>query len=456
MKKLLAMLLALSLLLSVTAVFAEGENTETAAAEEPVLLATINGEPVYSDNSYLNYVANYYMEYASYYGYDTSDPELLAAIRQNAMLYTLQSLLILQKAKEMGMDQFTDEEKAQYTEEAREQWAAIVEDYAAENITEDSSEEDKAAARADALSELMNMGYDEERYVSEYVDGELNDTMVVRMEDSLVQGKTVTDEEIQAYYDGLVNADKEAYEKDVPTYEYYTQYYGQSSYYTPEGYRSVIHILLPVEDELMNAWKDLSARLEEQADTEESTDAEPTAEPEVTEEPVTEEMVKAAEQAILDSVQAKVDEIKAKLAEGASFEDLIKEYGTDPGMQDDETRAAGYPIHAESIMYDPAFTAAAMKLEKIGDVGEPVVGQYGVHILKYLKDIQSGAQELTDEMKDEFRITLEENQKVEAMNAALTEWMAAAEIVYTEDGEAWKVQETAEDTASVDELVPED
>jgi hypothetical protein len=34
--------------------------------------------------------------------------------------------------------------------------------------------------------------------------------------------------------------------------------------------------------------------------------------------------------------------------------------------------------------------------------------------------------------------------------------MAAAEIVYTEDGEAWKVQETAEDTASVDELVPED
>ena len=218
----------------------------------------------------------------------------------------------------------------------------------------------------------------------------------------------------------------------------------------------MIHILLPVEDELMNAWKDLSARLEEQADTEESTDAEPTAEPEVTEEPVTEEMVKAAEQAILDSVQAKVDEIKAKLAEGASFEDLIKEYGTDPGMQDDETRAAGYPIHAESIMYDPAFTAAAMKLEKIGDVGEPVVGQYGVHILKYLKDIQSGAQELTDEMKDEFRITLEENQKVEAMNAALTEWMAAAEIVYTEDGEAWKVQETAEDTASVDELVPED
>ena len=208
MKKLLAMLLALSLLLSVTAVFAEGENTETAAAEEPVLLATINGEPVYSDNSYLNYVANYYMEYASNYGYDTSDPELLAAIRQNAMLYTLQSLLILQKAKEMGMDQFTDEEKAQYTEEAREQWAAIVEDYAAEKIAEDSSEEDKAAARADALSELMNMGYDEERYVSEYVDGELNDTMVVRMEDSLVQGKTVTDEDIQAYYDGLVNADK--------------------------------------------------------------------------------------------------------------------------------------------------------------------------------------------------------------------------------------------------------
>ena len=53
-------------------------------------------------------------------------------------------------------------------------------------------------------------------------------------------------------------------------------------------------------------------------------------------------MVEAAKQAILDSVQATVDEIREKLNNGASFDDLIKEYGTDTGLQDDATRAQGY------------------------------------------------------------------------------------------------------------------
>ena len=43
-----------------------------------------------------------------------------------------------------------------------------------------------------------------------------------------------------------------------------------------------------------------------------------------TPEPVTKEMVVAAEKAILDSVQDKVDEIMAKLESGTSFDDLIK------------------------------------------------------------------------------------------------------------------------------------
>ena len=72
MKKLLAMLLALSLLLSVSAVFAEGESADAAdtdtatvdaAPEEPVLLVTLNGEEIYSDNAYLNYVVSYYLDY---------------------------------------------------------------------------------------------------------------------------------------------------------------------------------------------------------------------------------------------------------------------------------------------------------------------------------------------------------------------------------------------------------
>ena len=112
-------------------------------------------------------------------------------------------------------------------------------------------------------------------------------------------------------------------------------------------------------------------------------------------------------------------------------------------MEDDATRAEGYAVHKDSILWDPAFTEAAMALEKIGDVGEPVVGQYGVHILHYLRDIPGGAVELTDEMKEEFRSTMLSEIQNEALNSALDQWMEEGNIVYTEAGEDWKLTDPA-------------
>ncbi len=90
MKRLFALLLALAMLLSVSAVFAEAEEDAAGAAAEteaqdPVLLVTVNGEEILSDDPFLNSVLSYYMEYASYNGYDTTEPEMLATIRQYSM-----------------------------------------------------------------------------------------------------------------------------------------------------------------------------------------------------------------------------------------------------------------------------------------------------------------------------------------------------------------------------------
>ena len=98
-----------------------------------------------------------------------------------------------------------------------------------------------------------------------------------------------------------------------------------------------------------------------------------------------------------------------KLESGTPFVDLINEYGTDSGMKDEARLASGYPVHNDSILYDPAFQKAAMELEKIGDVSKPVVGQYGVHILQYLRDIPGGPVEFTDTIKAEIREKLQEN-----------------------------------------------
>ena len=460
MKRIFCMLLSLVMMIAAASALAE-ETAEAVVAEAPadeaerVLLVTVNGDEIWSDNVDLQYAYEYYLNMAASYGLDTADESVLPMIREYAMEYALQTTIVRQKVAELGLSA-TDEDIAQVKEDIKAEWEEIVLSYVDEAgvIDENSSEDDKAAAHADALSYILDTyGYDEERYVNECLDSAIYSLVEERLEASVVGDRTVTDEEIQQYFDDLVKEDRETYENDVPSYEFYTQYYGQPSYYTPEGYRAVTHILLEVDEELMNTWRDLTARWEEQQSADE---AEPTeqeaAEQEAAEqeasaegepagptaEPVTREMIDAAEKAILDSVQATVDEINAKLESGVSFDDLIVEYGKDPGMAEEAYRTAGYPIHAESILYDPAFIAAAMALENVGDFSKPFVGQSGVHIVHYLKDVPGGAAELTEEMKEQFRVTLQEELKSELFRSAMEEWLNAAVIEYTAEGEGWK------------------
>ncbi len=412
---------------------AAAEETAEAAAETPVLLATVNGKEIMSDNTFLAYMVYIYQSYAQSNGYDLTDAGITDAINQIAMQLTIRHTVECQKAADLGLDEITDADKAALENEGKEEWAKLLHSYAKDSgaITDESTEEEKAAAYANVAAVLALYGYDEASYTEEVVENGIENILVTRVNEYCTEGLSVSDEDVQAYYDELVSEDQEKYADNAPLYEYAT-HYGQKVYYMPEGYRGITHILLKVDDELLSAWKDVSARFEEQKGAEEG---------ETAEEPVTEEMVKAAEQAILDSVKETVDEIKAKLDSGVSFDELMQEYGTDPGMQRDPDRTNGYAVHSNSIMWDQAFTKAAMALEKVGDVSEPVIGSNGVHILHYLRDIPGGAAELTEDMKAEFRAAILEDLSSEAVNSALDKWVEEAEIVYTEAGESWKMPE---------------
>ena len=473
-KRFLCILLSLMLLAGVSASLAEetvaaaeetpapAEAEQLAETLDPVLLVTVNGEEIASNHDEIEYWINYYLYQLSGSGYDVSDPEMLSVVNQYALLNTIRFILIRQKAAELGLDTFTDEEKAEWEKAAKDTWEQAVESYM-QGVTDESTEDEKAAAYADAVAALMTDGYEENSYIEGYIDSEISNLLINRLMDYVSKGITVEDDEVQAYFNELVEEDKTNYGNDISTYEFYTQYYGQPSYYTPEGYRGINHILLKVDENLLNTWKDLTARYEEQKEAEKTPEetiapvdaesgadesTEPAGTPEPTSEPVTEEMIEAAKQAILDSAKPTVDEIMAKLKDGASFDELILEYGTDPGMQDEATRTSGYAVHKDSIIWDPAFTAGAVALEKVGDVSEPILGQYGIHILHYLRDIPGGAVELTEEMKNAFHDELLEQKRNEALNAALDKWMEEAAIVYTEAGEAWKIPEETEAAAT--------
>ena len=437
--RLLALVLALMLCTAsvCTAVADEAtttDTTETATTAPTDVMATVNGEPVLRE-TVENIASNLSYTY-SQYGYDTTTDENAKFINQLALDYAIQYALMDQKAAEWGLDQFTDEEMETLKASNAESWNSLVDSYVSYygNLTDESTDEEKLAAKTSALAALEAMGYTEDVMMQSTLEEERYN----RVRNKMVENVEVTDDEVQTAFDTQVESDKASYEGNVAYYEYMTQYYGQTSYYVPEGYRGITHILLTVDDDLLQNYKDLAAKLEEQEEAEDTDTTEATATDvtEETETPVTQADVDAAYQAILDSVQPTIDEINQKLADGASFSDLIAEYGADPGMQSEPYMSEGYSVHQDSVVWDAAFVKAAFSVEKVGDVSEPVVGSYGVHIVYYLRDVPSGAVELTDDIKEDLKSTLLSEKENEAFASTMQEWRDASKIEYTAEIEA--------------------
>ena len=491
MKRLLSLMTALAMLLSVTAALAESpaaeapaaeaaaavEATEAPAAETveapaaeaaetpaqaaPVDLVTVNGKVINDQNAHMRAFMEYYQNMYAMYGMDWSDPQMQLMLRHAALEYAISTEIMFSKAAELGFDQFTDEELAGFEKDARDYIEEYIQSMIGQTVAEDASEEEKTNARAAVLADMQAQGYNEETYIADSVSNAKEQAVYDRLFNEFTKDVQVTDEEITAYFNDLVKEDMEraaadpagyvsAYENFLPYLDYpeYLGYVTDTAYYVPEGYRAVNHILLKPETELLEKWKGLVATMEEQKqaaeEPEEQTegaDAEATVAPEASEEPVTQEMVDAAEKEIWDSLQPKIDEIQKKLADGANFNDLIAEYGQDPGMSSEEARAKGYNVHANSVIWDPAFRAAAMSLKQVGDVSEPVLGSAGIHLVHYIGDVPAGAIEMTAELKDMFKETLLTERQEEAFSKAEEEWRNGAQIEYTEEGR--KLEEEA-------------
>ena len=450
MKRLFALLLSLALLVSVSAAFAE-EASDT-------LLVTVNGYEIRENNEELQYYLSDVLA-----GQENPDEETLHIARMYAMTQVIEGRLIADKTAAA----FTEDEVAVIKDEARKEWNEYVEQIMADEygITADSSEEDKNAARAEVLSLLeMYYGYTEETYVDSAVSRAFSEKVINDLK-AANPDLAATDEEVETAYADLVKEEMEGIGEDVAMYEFY-QNYGYDLHFVPEGYRGIIHILIPVDEELLANYNSLNARLEENSEPLEATGTDGA--PAVTPEPVTPEMVETARQAILDSKKDTVDEIMGRLANGESFQALIIEYGTDPGMLNEDAAIAfmqgtpiselqaqygdgllgenakkGYYVHKDSIAYYPVFTEAAAKLEKVGDVSEPVVSSKGIHILYYLCDVPAGPMEMTDDIRAQMRDSIESERLDLAISDMLLEWEAEADIVWTAEGEAWKYDEEA-------------
>lgn len=404
-----------------------------AAAEtsEGDVLATVNGTPIprAAFDNYLSNLSSYY----EYYGYDVTSAENAAYLRYMTLDTLIQLALMDQKLVELNIA-LTDAELAAAEQEGRDLWSEDVSNAMSYyGVTDASTEAERATVMVQVLSELEALGYTEETYVQDAV----NNALYIKLEEVMVSGASVTDAQIDAYYAQLVTEDRDAYADDAAAYESTQQMnaialmYGMTDYYDelwyiPEGYRNVVHILLEVDEGLLNSWYDLQASYEEQQSAAEEGG-------EVTGEPVTEEEVENARLAVLASVQAKVSEIQQKLIEGAAFEELIPQYTADDAMDSAEEIAKGVQVHMDSILFPAGYRDAVFALTAPGEVSEAFAADGGVYIVCYVSDMAGGPLSLTEELRQSLRDELMAEAESIQYSQTMNSWMAEAEIVYSDE-----------------------
>lgn len=397
-----------------------GSNASFVLPEEDAVLAKVNGTVIfgYDVNRLFHNLTN---EYAMY-GFDFSDPELLNDLLIMAFNSVIQKTLLLQNASSVNIVEPSAEEietlKNDVTKRYKEAYDALISELTA-NAANDS-EKQQIIEKAD--NDLLVSKFT----LDDVIARELETLTITKVQDAIVKDIVVDETEINDLYAQNVESDKLTFADDIIPYEESVAN-GTPVWYTPSGYRGIKHILLKVDEELLNKYNELKAIYEEQssihADGSES-------DVESKSEAVTEDQINEAQEAILSSVSDKISEINQKIEAKVSFDDLVNEYGNDPGMTRDPYKTKGYPVHENSVIYDPVFTDTAFTLRNLGDISQPVIGSYGVHILLYDNDIAEGPVQLTQENRSILEASALNNKKQQALHSFLEKWKNESTIEY--------------------------
>ncbi len=185
-----------------------------------------------------------------------------------------------------------------------------------------------AYAKTLFTSALVKNGTTVNKLKASMLEDAENETLVAKHKTALLEGVTLTDDELQQKYTDELAAQKTLFDSDPTqyfTYESYSSYgYYAPPLYVPDGFFRVRQIL------------------------------------------------------VADEATALL--IKEKLDAGEDFETLLKQYNTDPGMSN-EAYAAGYLVGTGANFVE-SFLTASLALENDGDVSDPVQSDYGWHIIK--------------------------------------------------------------------------
>jgi len=362
MKKILALLMALLMTIGCCGAY----------AEDVVLASAYNGEVTVMRSEVqeeFDEMLQAYIAYYAQYGYemDEYDVEFQASVAEETIQMLLSQRIAERHAQENGY-KLTAEKEAEFEAkaiEAIDQLRASYETY----IAQYGYEGEELAALVD--SELASAGYTYEALLESARLASVLDHLYVLSTDAV----TVTEDEAKAAYDARIAELKATYDADPDSFvNAYLS--GEEPAYTPEGMRQLHCIYIALEAEGAEA-------------------------------------AEGDDPAMLTGL-AKANAVLAKIRAGEKFDDLMLLYNEDTATA--EQLDIGYPASAGCLLYGDEYIAAAMALEKVGDVSDVVVTDYGYFIIEYASDMTAGAADFESCKDQEMALALE-NKKNEVYSA---------------------------------------
>lgn len=447
-KCLLALLLVLSLILSGCAL-----TTVDKEADNARVVIDVNGETVtkgqltnavnnvISQNQTLNQQNQYYAQMYAAMGmqvpdsmYQTYPTDSATLLPQVITAYTSQ-LVNLQKAKELKLDEFTEEELAHIQEDTDQSWSSYLSSIASYYFPDQKLEGEALEAEAQKYIDLYKLP-NKETYMADAKEDATREVLLDKLRAETIKDVTVSDDEVKALYDEKVAADTSAYTENPAAYGTAVSN-GTTVYYAPAGYRNVKHILVKLTDEdskkideattasnqAQTALTQAQTALDEAAEDADKTALQAAVDEAQKAADEAAAAVAAATDAAFESIKGKADEVYAlAAAEGADFDALVKEYS-----EDSESAPAYYTVNEGSTLFVEPFVTGAMALEKVGDISEPVRTTYGYHIIQYFEDVAEGPVAL-DTVKDGLTQEALTTKQDQTYTDAMAAWKEAATI----------------------------
>ena len=445
-KALLALMMAAILLLSGCALIKKDQ-----AVDDATEIIRMGDQVITKKEVLAQAEQELYDQYSMYsmfnYSYDVTDPANIQAAKDAAVDTLKTSLALTAKAKELGLDQLSDEELESVKTTAQANLDSVIASPKA--YVEGGSEMDETALAEAAAKMAEDAGYTLDAYIAQGT----TDAISAKLKEYAVKDVAVTDEEIQAEYDSRVESHKSTYSESAGTWASAANN-NSTLYYTPAGVRRVKQILIKFKDEDKTAIDDAKTKLNDAntavttaqakvdaaqgtVDTEGISDedkakAEETLSAAKQELEDADKALLAANQAVTEAtdkafanIDEKADAVLAQLAEeGADWQKIMDENNEDEGMKDNEK---GYAVATGMTNFDAAFVDAAMALEKIGDISPKTKGSYGYYIIRYESDEAEGPVAL-DAVKETLSSSLLTTKQNDAYEATKAQWVDEAGI----------------------------